>query len=204
MNVAIELISKNGDLQLKGIVNSNNSLFYTLLTDNNIEIALSNEIKKVETDLTLVEASVVAIENVDTVLSVIRKSESEDISIKKLREALKLTESEARHILNIELSLLQKERFDIQNKLLSNYLDFLNENIQLCKSQISEEEREIWNVIERLKKECESSKRMSKKEIDKKLSEIKTVATKAMKLQHYEWVAILRDLERGLGGNMKQ
>ena len=120
------IIFKNGGIQLKiDKINLTNSLLYFLTNDVNLEASINDEIERVRNDLILIDASIIAVENLKSIICIVRASKNEIALENRLQRCFEYTKHQANYIANIELNDLNNKDFKPLKLLMKNYLIFL-------------------------------------------------------------------------------
>ncbi len=110
-----------------------------------------HELAKREKRLHVIEGILTALRNIDKVIDVIRKSRKTDTARRNLMEALKLSEEQAKAILDMRLARLvsmERRKLDIEQKELRKRISFLKGLLESETKQLDiviEETQEIKN-----------------------------------------------------------
>lgn len=107
------------DLELK------NSLFFTLTSESNFEETIREELVRVENDISLIEATLIAIENIDDVILIVRKAKNPTEALKKLCAKYKYSKEQSVFVLDLELTEIDFEIFSRKKNNLIKYKMFL-------------------------------------------------------------------------------
>jgi DNA gyrase/topoisomerase IV subunit A len=107
-----------------------NSLFYFLANDENVNAAIIKEIERVLNDISLIEASKIAFDNLESIIILVRSSENEIELEQKLQKTFLFNKSQANHVANLELNDLEKQNYETIKLLLTSYLIFLENTLK--------------------------------------------------------------------------